>query len=313
MALHLSITWQSKNNAKYWIRSNVGDKLALNVWDGTRMSNALNDLLYDLNNEQDIANIPVEQITADPDQPRKSFSDASIAELAQSIEAHGILQPILVYLKDDRYIIIAGERRFRACQKLGLASISCKIMHYKTEMQKMEVSLIENIQRENLNAIDLALSFQALMQKFDLTQDDIAQKVAKSRSYVANIVRLLNLPMPIQEAMRQGKLSFGHAKALMGAEDPERYLEEIFNVDMSVRDLEKKVRERHRPHQSKNNKPETDQVNDFAADLEFIRDSIEQRLSLPTTISLDQKGGGKIMCTFENLGMLDHVLQILGK
>lgn len=270
------------------------------------MSNALNDLLYDLNNEQDIANIPTDQITPDPDQPRKSFSDASIAELAKSIEAHGVLQPILVYLRDDGYVIIAGERRFRACQKIGLTSIPCKIMHYKTEMQKMEVSLIENIQRENLNAIDLALSFQALMQKFDLTQEDIAQKVAKSRSYVANIVRLLNLPMPIQEAMRQGKLSFGHAKALMGAEDPERYLEDIFSADMSVRDLEKKVRERHQPQSSK---PETDQ----SADLEFIRDSIEQRLSLPTSISLDQKGGGKITCTFENLGMLDHVLQILGK
>jgi ParB family chromosome partitioning protein len=270
------------------------------------MSNALNDLLYDLNNEQDVANIPIEQISPDPDQPRKSFSDASIAELAQSIEAHGILQPILVYLKDDGYIIIAGERRFRACQKIGLTSIPCKIMHYKTEMQKMEVSLIENIQRENLNAIDLALSFQTLMQKFDLTQDDVAQKVAKSRSYVANIVRLLNLPMPIQEALRQGKLSFGHAKALMGAEDPERYLEDIFNADLSVRDLEKKVREHRQPRYVK---PETDQ----SADLEFIRDSIEQRLSLPTSISLDQKGGGKITCTFDNLGMLDHVLQILGK
>mgnify|MGYP001560681439 CR=1 FL=1 len=271
------------------------------------MSNALNDLLYDLNNEQDVANIPIDQITPDPDQPRKSFSDASIAELAQSIEAHGILQPILVYLKDDGYVIIAGERRFRACQKIGMTSIPCKIMHYKTEMQKMEVSLIENIQRENLNAIDLALSFQALMQKFDLTQEDIAQKVAKSRSYVANIVRLLNLPMPIQEAMRQGKISFGHAKALIGAEDPERYLEDILSVDMSVRDLEKKVRERHQPQQSM--KPETDQ----SADLEFIRNSIQQRLSLPTSIALDQKGGGKITCIFENLGMLDHVLQILGK
>jgi ParB family chromosome partitioning protein len=277
------------------------------------MSNALNDLLYDLNNEQDVANIPIDQITADPDQPRKSFSDASIAELAQSIEAHGILQPILVYLKDDGYIIIAGERRFRACQKIGMSSIPCKIMHYKTEMQKMEVSLIENIQRENLNAIDLALSFQALMQKFDLTQEDIAQKVAKSRSYVANIVRLLNLPMAIQEAMRQGKLSFGHAKALIGAEDPERYLEDILSADMSVRDLEKKVRERHNPVRLKNIKPEIDHANDSSADLEFIRESIEQRLSLPTTITLDQKGGGKITCTFEDLGMLDHVLQILGK
>lgn len=279
------------------------------------MSNALNDLLYDLNNEQDVANIPIDQITPDPDQPRKSFSDASIAELAQSIEAHGILQPILVYLKNDGYIIIAGERRFRACQKLGLASIPCKIMHYKTEMQKMEVSLIENIQRENLNAIDLALSFQALMHKFDLTQDDIAQKVAKSRSYVANIVRLLNLPVPIQEAMRQGKLSFGHAKALMGAEDPERYLEDIFTADMSVRDLEKKVREGQKTKKNADQESEQldSQTNDLADDLEFIRDSIQQRLSLPTTISLDQKGGGKIICTFEDLGMLDHVLQILGK
>ena len=95
------------------------------------MSNALNDLLYDLNNEQDIANIPIDQIQPDPDQPRKSFSDTSITELSQSIGAHGILQPILVYIKGDTYIIIAGERRFRACQKLGLNSIPCKIMHYK--------------------------------------------------------------------------------------------------------------------------------------------------------------------------------------
>ena len=274
------------------------------------MSNALNDLLYDLNNEQDIANIPIDQIQPDPDQPRKSFSDTSITELSQSIGAHGILQPILVYIKGDTYIIIAGERRFRACQKLGLNSIPCKIMHYKTEMQKMEVSLIENIQRENLNAIDLALSFQALMQKFNLTQDDIAQKVAKSRSYVANVVRLLNLPVPIQEAMRQGKLSFGHAKALMGAEDPERYLEDIFSADMSVRDLERKVRDKHKsPHP----REENEQINDLAADLEFIRESIQQKLCLPTSISLDQKGGGKIVCTFEDLGMLDNVLQILGK
>ncbi len=268
--------------------------------------NALNDLLHDLNNEQEVANIPMEQIEPDPDQPRKLFSEQSISELAQSIEAHGILQPILVYLKNDRYIIVAGERRFRACQKIGLESIPCKIMHYKTEMQKLEVSLIENIQRENLNAVDLALSFQTLLQKFNLTQDEIAQKVAKSRSYVANIVRLLNLPTEVQEAIRQGKLSFGHAKALMGSDNPEHYLADILNSEISVRDLEKKIRER-------NKAPSRKQTNENSDDLEYIREAIEQKLSLPTQIQLDPKGGGKIICTFTDFGMLDSVLQTLSK
>lgn len=268
--------------------------------------NVLNDLLVDLNNDQDMATIPIDRITPDPDQPRKIFSNDSIAELSQSIAIHGILQPILVYAKDNRYIIIAGERRFRACQKIGLTSIPCKIMHYKTEMQKIEVSLIENIQRENLNAVDLAQSFQTLMQKFNLTQEDIAKKVSKSRSYVANIVRLLNLPTPVQEAIRSGKISFGHAKALMGSNEPEQYLEDVLTTNISVRDLEKKVRTQNK------NKYEKITI-EGDEDLEFIRNTIEQRLSLHTTITLDQKGGGKIVCTFDDVGTLDNVLQVLGR
>ena len=151
----------------------------------------------------------------------------------------------------------------------------------------MEVSLIENIQRENLNAIDLALSFQTLIQKFSLTQEDIAQKVAKSRSYVANIVRLLNLPVPVQEAIRHGKLSFGHAKALLGVDDPECYLEDILNTNISVRDLEKKVRQRNQPNQDRG----CDVVSEQSDDLEYIRQSIEERNSLcQPHITLDQKG-----------------------
>lgn len=268
--------------------------------------NVLNDLLTDLNNDQDVASLPIDRITPDPDQPRKVFSEDSIAELSQSILTHGILQPILVYPKDNQYIIIAGERRYRACKKIGMTSVPCKIMHYKTDMQKMEVSLIENIQRENLNAVDLAHSFQMLMQKFNLTQDDIAQKVSKSRSYVANIVRLLNLPTAIQEAIRSGKISFGHAKALMGADEPEQYLEDVLNKSISVRDLENKVRV--------GNKTSRQNIeSEYSQDLEYIRHTIEQRLCLSTTISLDHKGGGKIVCTFDDVGLLDHVLQILGR
>lgn len=193
-----------------------------------------------------IAEIPIEQIEVNPFQPRTHFDQESLQELSESIKVHGIIQPITVRrLTNNQYQLISGERRFQASRLAGLKSIPSYIRS-ANDQQMLEMALIENIQRENLNAIEIALSYQRLISECSLKQDELGERVGKNRATVTNYLRLLRLPPDIQIAVRDNKLSMGHARAIINVENPEKQLyifKKTLHEDLSVRKVEELVRE----------------------------------------------------------------------
>lgn len=191
-----------------------------------------------------VLTLSVYEIDTNPDQPRKTFDEEKLAELAESIRRHGIVQPLVVAPKGQRYIIVAGERRFRAARLAGLKTVPAICMEAE-EGALQEVSLIENIQREDLNPVEEAAAIRFLMEQHDLTQEEVAQRISKSRPVVANSLRLLTLPKSIQTLMKEGKLSAGHGKILAGLED-KKQAEELgkraAEENWSVRRLEDTLR-----------------------------------------------------------------------
>jgi len=189
--------------------------------------------------------VPIEHLTPNPDQPRKHFSQESLDELADSIRRHGLLQPLLVQeAEPDRYIIIAGERRYRAAQIAGLSQVPVIVRSQEDENTHLELSLVENIQREDLDPIEEAQAYARLMELTGATQERIAQMVGKSRVAVANTLRLLKLPEDMQRALKQGAITSGHARALLSIEDskPQRELfERIQHENLSVRQTEQEI------------------------------------------------------------------------
>ena len=193
--------------------------------------------------------LKVSQIEPNREQPRKHFDEASLEELAESIRQHGVLQPLLVQKKGQHYEIIAGERRWRAAKLAGLREIPVILREFSPE-DAVEIALIENIQREDLNPVEEAQAYRTLMQEFHLTQEETAAKVGKSRAAVANRLRLLRLPESIQKWLASGELTEGHARALLALEDPERQEEaarQVLERQLSVRETEKLVREMQKP------------------------------------------------------------------
>lgn len=191
--------------------------------------------------------IPLSEITPNPDQPRKNFKDEELKELADSIKEHGVLQPIIVAEKaDGGYELVAGERRFRASKLINLPTIPAIVKEFPEE-KKLEIALIENIQRSQLNALEEAFAYQRLIEQFGLTQQDVADRVGKSRSAVANTIRLLTLPEEIQKALVDEKISMGQARALLSITDKAQQLEVLSSMlgeKITVRELEEKVREK---------------------------------------------------------------------
>lgn len=190
--------------------------------------------------------IPLEEIEVNPFQPRSHFDQEALQELSESIRVHGIIQPITVRrLADHQYQLISGERRFQASKLAGLQSIPA-YLRVANDQQMLEMALIENIQRENLNAIEIALSYQRLMSECSLKQDELGERVGKNRSTVTNYLRLLKLPPDIQIAVRDNKLSMGHARAIINVENPDQQLyifKKAVSEDLSVRKVEELVRE----------------------------------------------------------------------
>ncbi|OGH66315.1 MAG: hypothetical protein A3B90_01295 [Candidatus Magasanikbacteria bacterium RIFCSPHIGHO2_02_FULL_41_13] len=188
--------------------------------------------------------IPLSEIVPNEEQPRRFFSEEELEDLVQSIKEHGVLQPITVTEKEDGgYEIIAGERRFRACQRAGLATVPA-LVRTVNRQEKLEIALIENIQRENLNPIEEAFAYKRLMSQFYLTQEQVAQKVGKSRPVIANTIRLLDLPDKIQNALMDGSLSTGKARAILSLRSSEEQLaafESMQGQNMTVRDIEHAV------------------------------------------------------------------------
>ncbi|ACL71096.1 ParB/RepB/Spo0J family partition protein [Halothermothrix orenii] len=202
------------------------------------------------NDKNRIKEIFINHIEPNPFQPRKEFDEEALTELAQSIKENGLIQPVTVrQVKPDRYQLVAGERRWRASQLIGLKKIPAIIRDY-TDMQMMEMALIENLQREDLNAIEEAQAYQKMMEEFDMTQEDVARKVGKSRSSIANTVRLLNLAPKVQIYVSRETLSMGHARALLSLKDHKLQIEAadyVIKNKLSVRETERYI------HQLKNN------------------------------------------------------------
>ncbi|MCS7191385.1 MAG: ParB/RepB/Spo0J family partition protein [Armatimonadetes bacterium] len=232
-----------------------------------------------------VANLPINSIRPNPFQPRQKFSDDELETLALSIKMHGLLQPILVRPKEDGYELVAGERRWRAAQRAGLSEIPA-IVRTCSDDELLALALIENLQREDLNPIDEAQAYKTLMEKFGLTQEAIAERIGKSRAAIANSVRLLNLPETIKQSLRDGQITEGHARALLGAPDEGLMMEvfqQVVKLGLSVRQTETLVQRLTKKHKRKEG---------FAdPNLIAIQKVLEERLQLPVKIRKGRKGG----------------------
>ena len=245
-------------------------------------------------------------------QPRKNFDEDSLQELADSIKQFGLLQPILVQDRKEYYEIIAGERRWRAAKLAGLKEIPVIIKSY-TNQEIVEISLIENIQREDLNPIEEALAFRRLLEEFHLKQDEVAERVSKSRTTVTNSLRLLKLCDEVQQMIINDMLSTGHARALIPIEDAEIQLQlaqRIFDEKLSVREVEKIVKTVLNPDSDKEKKDELPQNIRFI--YEEIENKLKERLSRKVEISSKGKNGsGKIQIEFYSNDDLERLIELL--
>lgn len=236
-------------------------------------------------------------------QPRTEFEEEALKALAQSIKDKGVLQPLLVRKIDDGYELIAGERRWRASQIAGLTKVPVIEKDLKDE-EALEVALVENLLRENLSAIEEAEALQRLMDEFSHTQEALSQTIGKSRSYIANTLRLLNLPQKIKDLIKEGKISAGHARQLLGLENAENIAEQIIKKGMSVRQVENLVAK------LKNNKPEQSKKSKDT-DIVDIENSLNKTLGLRIKISPSKQGGGKVVLQYASPAELDMIIDIL--
>lgn len=254
--------------------------------------------------------VKISKIEPNKEQPRKEFDEDALAELADSIRQYGLLQPILVQDRNTYYEIIAGERRWRACKLAGLKEVPVIIKHY-TEQEIVEISLIENIQREDLNPIEEALAYKKLLEEFNLRQDEVAEKVSKSRTAVTNSIRLLKLSNKVQEMVIAGDISTGHARALLSIsdlEEQEMIAEKIVKDRLSVRDVEKLVKELSKPKK---------EVVERDTSMDIFYKDIEEKLKtkLMTKVSISSKDGkrGKIELEFYSNEDFDRLYEELLK
>ena len=256
--------------------------------------------------------VKITKVEPNRDQPRKNFDEDSLQELADSIKQFGLLQPILVQDRKDYYEIIAGERRWRAAKIAGLKEIPVIIRNY-TDQKIVEIALIENIQREDLNPIEEARAFKKLLEEFHLKQDEVAERVSKSRTAVTNSVRLLKLSDSVQQMIIDDMLSTGHARALIPIEDKELQLQlaqRIFDEKLSVREVEKIVKVILNPEKEKDKKEETPQSIQYI--YQDIEDKLKERLSRKVAISSKGKSGvGKIEIEFYSNDDLDRLIESL--
>ncbi len=260
-----------------------------------------------------INEISIDEIEANPDQPRRNFDEEALNELADSIKQIGVVQPITLRKQEDgKYQIIAGERRFRASQIAGLKTIPAYIREVN-ENELMEMALIENIQREDLNAIEEALAYQNLMDKCDYTQDQLSERVGKKRATVANYLRLLRLPAEIQMAVKDKKIDMGHARALMGIEDAEMQLKvynQIVKEGLSVRKVEEIAKEIREGKNAPAKKKKTSTSNTLA-DYTEMKDKLSSLFGTSINMTCNDKGKGKITIPFNNDDEMVKIFELL--
>ena len=247
--------------------------------------------------------VKLSKVEPNREQPRKNFDEDSLQELAESLKQFGMLQPILVQNRGDYYEIIAGERRWRAAKIAGLKEVPV-IVRELTDQEIVEISLIENIQREDLNPIEEAQAYKRLLTEFHLKQDEVAERVSKSRTAVTNSMRLLKLCDEVQKMVVDDMISTGHARALISIEDPEeQYLiaQKIFDEKLSVREVEKLVKDLHKPPKEENKT--------LQAIYQEISERLKQSLSTKVSVSAKQNGAGKIEIEFYNHEDLERLLE----
>ena len=254
--------------------------------------------------------VKISKVEPNPEQPRKKFDEDALQELADSIKQFGVLQPLLVQDRKNHYEIIAGERRWRAAKVAGLKEIPVIIKDY-SDQEIVEISLIENIQREDLNPIEEALAYKRLLEEFNLKQDEVADRVAKSRTAVTNSMRLLKLCDEVQQMLIDDMITAGHARALIMVENPqEQYTlaQKIFDEKLSVRDVEKLVKDLHKPPK----KLKREENKSLQAVYQEYENKLKDRLGTKVKVSSKGNGQGTIEIEFFNHDEFDRLMDMIG-
>ncbi|WP_420396401.1 ParB/RepB/Spo0J family partition protein [Nioella sp.] len=255
--------------------------------------------------------VPIESVRPNPDQPRRAFTQEALEELSASIAEKGIIQPLIVRpdpSSEGQFQIVAGERRWRAAQMAQLHEVPVIVRDFD-DTEVLEVAIIENIQRADLNPVEEAMGYRQLMDRFNHTQERLATAMGKSRSHIANLMRLLSLPEEVQGYLRDGQLSAGHARALVGSEDAVIIAREVINKGLSVRDVEKRMR---KPATPTGGATRQRPAGDKDADTKALESDLSAAVGLPVSIEHDAESGtGKISIKYADLGQLDDIIQIL--
>ncbi|MCQ2344929.1 MAG: ParB/RepB/Spo0J family partition protein [Paludibacteraceae bacterium] len=288
----------ASNNNKQKLGRGLDSLLGANSTSNTKPAEAVGSTVF--------AELPISDVHPNPNQPRTDFDEQALNELADSIRENGIITPITVRkIADHNYQIIAGERRYRAAQIASLTKIPAYIREVN-EDKVLELALIENIQREDLNAIEIALSYNNLAQSFSLTQEQIAERVGKKRSTIANYLRLLNLPAEIQLGLKDGKIEMGHARALASVESTERQLEiynKVLAENASVRRTEQLCSS---DAKTKPTKPSSIHINEVAD----IEDGLNMILGSKVKLAYSEKGSGKITISFKSDDEFERLMKL---
>lgn len=253
-----------------------------------------------------ITELKITELEANQNQPRRFFDEEALRELSDSIKEHGVVQPIIVRKTDDNYQIVAGERRWRAARLAGLKTVPVVVKDY-SNIQVMQIALIENLQRQDLNSIEEALAYKSLIEEHDMTQEDISGKIGKSRSAIANTLRLLNLPDEIRNMVVHGRISAGHARALLAVVDKGKQIEiaqRIIDQQLNVRDIEKLVMQKDKVTEKKEKKK----------DVEIVELEEQLKRTFATKVSIvHKKNKGKIEIEYYSNDDLERILELLQK
>lgn len=253
--------------------------------------------------KDEIVEIPINELMSNPYQPRKVFDEEALKELSESIKEHGVFQPIIVKKSIKGYEIIAGERRCRASRIAGKETIPAIIRNF-TDEQMMEIALLENLQRENLSAIEEAVAYKSMLEKLNLTQDELAKKVGKSRSHITNILGLLRLPNEVQQMVIKNEITMGHARAISKLESQNEMINlanQIVNEKLPVREVEK-ISQKEEVHKRVEQKRKTESTNEYKYVEDMLRDKLDTKVKIKDN---------KIEICFNNVNDLNRILEIL--
>lgn len=279
-------------------KKRLGRGLAALIGDDTTEESVIQDI-------RTLRHMPIELMHASPNNPRKHFGESDLEDLAKSIREKGLLQPIVVRPRPDgEYEIVAGERRWRASQRAGIHEVPVLIREL-SDGEALEIALIENIQRSDLNPLEEARAYSLLLEQFNYTQQQLAESVGKSRSHIANTLRLLNLPDSVRTQIETGKLTAGHARTLVATDSPAELADQIIKLGLSVRETESLVRESGNPAQNKRSKPEKD------ADTKTLERELTAATGLKVEIAHKGTAGGTVTISYRSLEQLEDICRRL--